>query len=122
MNTLLFLLEPLINAVYYLYSKACIYEELNILNSCETIESIINDKLSISRFGDGEMKIIRGHGIGFQKYSPELSSRLQEVLQSNMKKHMVCVLHVIRGDFDMYKPSSVLFWKYNMHNLNFLFA
>ncbi len=57
----------------------------------ETIEAIINQKASISRFGDGEMQLINGSGIKFQIYNEELSKKLREVLQSNQKKHLVCI-------------------------------
>ena len=49
----------------------------------ESIEYLIKNKCSLSRFGDGEMKLILGNRISFQKYDSKLSKRLKEVLQSN---------------------------------------
>lgn len=62
-----------------------------VMSDKETVDNIINNKLSISRFGDGEYKIIRGEGIGFQKFNDELSKRLKEVLNSNDVGHMNCI-------------------------------
>ena len=105
---------PIVYLLYFFYSRICKNEKIIILDSMETVDCIINQKLSISRFGDGELKIIRGKGIGFQKYTPKLSRRLKEVLQSDVDNHMVCILHVISGDFRIYKLFPTIFWKYNM--------
>lgn len=55
----------------------------NIKSSEETIETLLDNSTSISRFGDGEFSLIDGNDIPFQKSSPELTSRLKEILQSN---------------------------------------
>ena len=51
----------------------------------QTINELINTKKSIVRFGDGELEIIEGNDILFQKSTPQLSDRLIEVLSSNEK-------------------------------------
>ena len=43
---------------------------------------LINKKMSLSRFGDGELDLIMGRNIRFQKFSPKLQQRLKEVLYS----------------------------------------
>ena len=43
-----------------------IFKGLKILSDEETLDEIIRKNKSISRFGDGEFKIIFGYGIGFQ--------------------------------------------------------
>lgn len=58
---------------------------LKILNNIETIELLIHRPKSFCRFGDGEIRLITGNSIPFQKYSRELSDRLLEVLKSNNK-------------------------------------
>lgn len=57
----------------------------------ETIDKIINDKCSVSRYGDGELKLITGRDISFQKHSRELQEKLKEVLVSNQEGHIVCI-------------------------------
>ena len=51
-----------------------------------TIDKIVHEKISISRFGDGEIKLIKGISLGFQRSSPEISKRLNEVLISRIPK------------------------------------
>jgi glycosyltransferase family protein len=48
----------------------------------DTIRDLIENKKSISRFGDGEFMLAFGQSIPFQKYSPELGTRLKEILIS----------------------------------------
>ena len=55
----------------------------NIMSKQESVDYIIKNKVSISRFGDGEFNLIKNVGIPFQQSSLELSMRLKEVLSSN---------------------------------------
>ena len=43
-----------------------IFKGLKIASDEETLDEIIMKNKSISRFGDGEFKLIFGHGVGFQ--------------------------------------------------------
>lgn len=82
------------------------YEEIkkrniNVKTIEETIDKLIEGDMSISRFGDGEMKLIAGKDIGFQKASAKLSERLKEVLCSKEDNLMVGILNVF-GNLSMY--------------------
>ena len=55
----------------------------------ETLNAIIKDKCSIARFGDGELGLIFGKGIGFQRYDKELAERLEEVLKATDNRRML---------------------------------
>lgn len=66
-------------------------KKYNIASLEETIDKIIKDKCSISRFGDGEIYIMEGKGIGFQKADNRLSERLKEVAKSTESNHLVCI-------------------------------
>lgn len=58
----------------------------------ETCEKIIQDRVSVSRFGDGEFQIILGRDfIVFEKDYEELGIRLKEVLISNIEHHIVAL-------------------------------
>ncbi|KAA5634667.1 DUF1792 domain-containing protein, partial [Pseudomonas aeruginosa] len=52
---------------------------------------IIDNNYSISRYGDGEFKLIDGQNLMFQKYDENLAKRLKEILISNEKNHLVCI-------------------------------
>ncbi|MFV0982670.1 DUF1792 domain-containing protein [Latilactobacillus sakei] len=68
---------------------------IKILGPLETVKMINSNRLSISRFGDGEFNIaFENKGIGFQPYSKELQQDLINVLQeSNSKKYSIGLPH-----------------------------
>ena len=68
-----------------------IVKKPEINDSIKTIEEIVNNNFSISRYGDGEFKLIYGEDLLFQKYDKNLSDRLKEILISNEEKHLVCI-------------------------------
>ena len=81
----------LVNSVLLLFK---IYPK--VLDSHTSINIITDKRLSVSRFGDGELMIIRGKGWGFQKYNRELANRLAEVLKSNNPNIAICLPDVFR--------------------------
>lgn len=85
-------------------------EEPHIMTIDESIKYIIDNDCSISRFGDGELKIINGLDIDFQPYSEELGNRLKEVLQSNEKNHIVGIPDVFNS-LDKYDNWSNKYWR-----------
>jgi glycosyltransferase family protein len=61
-----------------------------------TIDNIIENKLSISRFGDGEFKLIVGEiHKSFQDVDQELNSRMLEVLNSKDPRVLVGINNVL---------------------------
>jgi glycosyltransferase family protein len=81
-----------------------------IMTFDETINEIVLHKKSISRFGDGEIRMLLNEGsIGFQNENSLLTSRLMEVLQSNLPNSIICLPDVFR-----YRPETVIdsqiFW------------
>lgn len=71
----------------------------------ETIQKILDDKVSVSRFGDGEFYLMwQLIGSPFQKKDTRLSERLREVIHSQSDNLIVCVpyyLHRIDPDLKM---------------------
>ncbi|MFZ4930564.1 GT-D fold domain-containing glycosyltransferase [Chryseobacterium sp. Mn2064] len=58
----------------------------------ETIDDITIHKKNISRFGDGEFRLVLNTaGIGFQNGSEEMTVRLRQVLTSNLPNHLVAI-------------------------------
>lgn len=67
----------------------CIYEfeelsrylpHLMVLNETETIELLEKSPKSFSRYGDGEVSLMRGEDSAFQKYDPDLAAKMKEIL------------------------------------------
>lgn len=84
----------------------------------ETIDKIVNSKLSISRYGDGEFSIMNGKDLIFQPYYKELGEKLKFIIKSNEENHIVGIPNVF-GDLDIYTNKSKEYWiKYLNFNRN----
>lgn len=77
----------------------------------ETIDKIINENKSITRFGDGEFDFIYGIGMNYQKYDEKLAIRLKEVLNSNEKDLLIGIPNVVNIEYmDEYTGPAIDFW------------
>lgn len=77
----------------------------------ETLDKIIKEKYSISRFGDGEfLYIIDKLNLPFQKYNKELSNKLATILKSDFNKHMVALPNAYHS-LENLNRDSLLTWK-----------
>ena len=63
------------------YEKGRYTDRLNILNTDETLELLESEKISFLRYGDGEIAIMKGESIPFQKYDKNLAKCLTELLR-----------------------------------------
>lgn len=88
-----------------------ILRKLKIRNSIDTINYIINNRCSVSRYGDGELDVIWGGCRGFQKYDARLAKRLKEILTSNIPNHIVCLPYPFLYSGNLRKSSDE-FWAY----------
>lgn len=66
--------------IFWLKYEAMKKQFPTISNSIETLDELIKSKKSFSRFGDGELNLISGVSIGFQKADDELAKELLRVL------------------------------------------
>jgi glycosyltransferase family protein len=76
----------------------------------ETLDKIIEDKCSISRFGDGEFSCMNCSRISFQDPSEELAERLKEVIASDLPNLLVGLPDCF-GSLDVYVPYTRKFWR-----------
>ena len=56
---------------------------LDVLNYDKTIDLLLNQPKNFCRFGDGEIEIMMGNNIPFQKYNEELKNIMLKILESN---------------------------------------
>lgn len=84
----------------------------NIVSIEETIRYIIEHNCSVSRLGDGEIKIAKGKSLGFQEYQNELQQKIITVLSHPIKNHIVCLPDIF-NDLSYYKPEVQKHW--NLH-------
>lgn len=76
----------------------------------DTISELQNSEKSLIRFGDGEVAIIDGKDIGFQKTSSQLAEELKEILKNEDEKIMVTLPDIFEH-INTYKPRTRDFWK-----------
>jgi glycosyltransferase family protein len=77
----------------------------------ETLDYVIANRCSVSRFGDGEVLLTNPNKeIGFQVGDPKLAERLKEVLNSQSEGHIVCLSDTFR-DLNRYTHSATRFWR-----------
>ena len=81
-----------------------------ILNTDETIEYIIKNNCSVSRFGDGEFSLLYGKSIAFQEASNELSILFKEILKTNITNHITCLPYALI-DRSSYTEKAQQYWE-----------
>ncbi|MBR2744799.1 MAG: SP_1767 family glycosyltransferase [Clostridia bacterium] len=86
---------------------------IKILSVEESLDKIITQKKSLCRFGDGELDIILGKSLGFQRSTPEIAKRLEDVLTAKQDFCFVGVPDAI-NNFDNITEESKEFWVDNM--------
>jgi glycosyltransferase family protein len=84
---------PIIAYIAYIF-RMCVQKNKNVphvLSIEETIDLIGKKKLSVIRFGDGEISLIDNIDLAFQKYNKHLASRLKFILQTNKNGLLICI-------------------------------
>lgn len=102
-----------IRLLFFIRSIFARDKQLRICTSEETIKLIQENRMSCSRFGDGELKIMRGESIGFQSYDKILAKRLEEVIRSSLEKHLVCIPYYLMN-MSILNDESKTFWQYSL--------
>lgn len=82
----------------------------NVESAEDTLKYILDKKVSVSRFGDGEFKWMFGlKQNSFQKDDELLRDRLKEVQNSTLDNHIVCIPDIF-ASLKHYRFSSKLWW------------
>ena len=85
-----------------------------ILSLYETLDYIVDNRVSVARFGDGEFKWMLGvPQNSFQTQSAELQQGLLRTLNINDKRLLLCMPDCF-GDLKPFKSSVKKFWSYVM--------
>jgi glycosyltransferase family protein len=118
------------NSVQELYAKY-FFGAPQIMSVSQTIDLIVERRSSISRFGDGEMDIMRGKSLLFQDFNIELAQKLRQVLDVDQKGLLIglpCVFGDLsnmndhaRWFYGRYLPENRLAW-YQSINPNRVYA
>ncbi len=92
----------------YFYRRC--YNAPRVASIRDTIQFIVEHRCSVARYGDGEMKLIMGNNISFQKLYPKLKERLSMILNSNDSNLVVCVPNIFES-LDIYIDHDKAFWQ-----------
>lgn len=65
-----------------------------VLSVYDTIDLIIKNKLSVIRFGDGEISLMDGLNLGFQKYNKYLVEKLEWIIRANEEGLLITVPNI----------------------------
>lgn len=65
-----------------------------IMTIDETLDYLLENKCSVSRYGDGELKIACGLDIRFQEYNEQLSQRMRRILKSSSQNCLICLTDI----------------------------
>jgi glycosyltransferase family protein len=102
------------NIPYEIYDKIkndSFHAQLPKIKSIEeTLGKIVDDKCSISRFGDGEFGVMFGSRIRYHDRSNKLVQRLREVVSSE-NPNLLIGLPPCFGSLDHFMPSTINFWR-----------
>lgn len=88
----------------------------NVANIDETIDELLNTQKSIIRFGDGELSILIGGNIGFQKSDEKLRKRLAEVISLNINDIMIAVPGPLGNEYGYLTKKAAKWWKRSIYN------
>lgn len=82
-----------------------------VINSIDSLKKLNNEKLSISRYGDGEFLVMSGKSIKFQEYNPLLACRLKEILFTEEKNFYPCIPAIYKyNETRCLKYNEEVFW------------
>lgn len=105
--------------IKYPITKLFFFHKYTIKDTPTTLQYIIQNKCSVSRYGDGEFDMIIGGCRGFQSYNKELAIRLKNILQSDLTNHIVCLPYTLKSTTNQ-RGYAHYFWKdyFQNHHTN----
>ena len=87
---------------------------ISVMSIDETLDKLLQTNQSMVRFGDGEIHIMNGYDIPFQKYDEVLAQEMRNILMFDDRENMmICmpeVFEVFQGNFTQ-DANSESFWK-----------
>lgn len=81
-----------------------------ILSIEETLNKINAEKCGCCRFGDGELEIIAGRDISFQRYDKNMQLRLVQIISSPLRNCICCIPNIF-GSLAGFRESTQRFWR-----------
>ena len=93
--------------IYTIFRKAP-----TVMTSEETVKYILGNNCSVTRFGDGEIKLLIGKDILFQKSTERIRQQLKEALNCDDENVLVCLPAVFSSEqCSVLNEESCNYWK-----------
>ncbi len=87
-----------------------------IMSNEQTVNYILENNCSVTRFGDGEIKLYSGLDIYFQKANPKITKAYGEIFSKEIPKLLVCLPSVFdKKQRKIYEKKHRRFWKEHMY-------
>ncbi len=108
-------IAPIFNRLFYFFNITIKIhrKKPKVLSIDETIDRIIKEKLSVIRFGDGEISLMGGTTIGYQTYTEELAQRLKEIFRTDNPGLLICIPG-IWDKMDLFTPTLHTFYLHHI--------
>ncbi|MDF2802131.1 MAG: hypothetical protein K0S61_2034 [Anaerocolumna sp.] len=74
-------IQTIFKRLYTITQSLFKLKRINILDSDKTLDLLINEPKSFCRLGDGELTIMQGRSIPFQRYNKKLAQQLKDILE-----------------------------------------
>ena len=101
-------------AKYWMHMTIYRSKNLKVYSIGETVDRIVEGNCSVVRFGDGEMYIIEGKGIGFQAFDTSLRNKLLDVMKADEDDFLVCIPDIFER-LDKYSTEAKTYWQKNLY-------
>ncbi|MCD4985012.1 MULTISPECIES: SP_1767 family glycosyltransferase [Enterococcus] len=94
---------------FFVVVRFFFYKKPNVKDINETIDFILKNNCSVSRFGDGELRWMIGANPGykFQQSDEELAENLLRVLNSDIKNHIICIPNIFEKNRTLLESNRV---------------
>ena len=103
----------LADIVYSLYQSGILKNRIKVNSIRDTVNELVSTDKSLVRLGDGEIKLIAGRDIPFQKADSVLAGHLKDILEEQEDGLLVALPDVFT-DVSQYIDTSQKFWKEHM--------
>lgn len=102
LKSIVFYMNCLVDATV---NRFMLKHKFRISNPVETVDCVVDHKVSICRYGDGEFNLIKGRGNGFQKHDKELAAKLKLILTSEQKHCRIAIPSILNSGSNIkFKP------------------
>ncbi len=92
-----------------------------VMSITETIQEIISNKLSVSRYGDDEVLMMANQmHKSFQTYNKKIARKLENIIANPLENHISCIPDIF-GDLTKYNDQAMEWFDYFLSRKKYLY-